>query len=67
MGDCVCIVDSVFIGFGVSPSADGVPVGPKDVPLLDIVYVVFNVVVDISVLGIGFGVSGMEIELTVVS
>ena len=62
MGDCVCIVgldvDSVFIGFGVSPSVDGVSVGPKDVPLLDIGYVVFDVVVvDVSVLGIGVGVS----------
>ena len=61
MGDCVCIVgldvDSVFIGIGVSPSGDGVSVGPRDVPLLDIVYVVFDVIVGISVLGIGFGVS----------
>ena len=63
MGDCVCIVgldvDPVFIGigFGVSPSGDGVSVGARDVLLLDIVYVVFDVIVGISVLGIGFGVS----------
>ena len=61
MGDCVCIVgldvDSVFIGIGVSPSGDGVSVGARDEPLLDIVYVVFDVIVGISVLGIGFGVS----------
>ena len=61
MGDCVCIVgldvNLVVIGSGVSPSGDVVSVGPRDVALLDIVYVVFDVIGDISVLGIGFGVS----------
>ena len=74
MGDCVCCVDldvdSVFIGFGVSPSVGGVSLGPKDVPLLDIdvsweglwvvictVGSVSSVVFSVSLLVIGFGVS----------
>ena len=65
LGDCVCCVDldvdSVFIGFGVSPS-----VGPKDVPVLDIdvswvvnctVGSVSSVVFSVPLLVIGFGVS----------